>query len=332
MSDCSQPSSVSGLVGAGRGIRRSRAGRQRALQLTQVAAQGLQQRMARPPAGWCRRARHRAADAGERLPQRVAGVRQPQVQVVMGGQRVEQLDVGARQPGVPEQRQPRRQVGRAFAQPGNGLLRAGRAADRRGRGRPAPATVPAARPGRCRGRPGCRPASRPAAADAAWRRRRTARPAGAPPNSGDPGAARPRPRSSEVAQMRCQRAAPRLIQRAVDDLQQRPRHGLGRPRIVVDGAGDLGDQRAADCGTTPPRTRRRRGRACARAHAKAAGSASVPRRAPAPVPAPRRTGRAAGRPAGRRARRPADRCARHGADEAPSQATIDRRRRAARGG
>ena len=31
----------------------------------------------------------------------------------------------------------------------------------------------------------------------------------------------------EVAQMRCQRAAPRLVEAAVDDLQQRPRHRLG---------------------------------------------------------------------------------------------------------
>ena len=31
----------------------------------------------------------------------------------------------------------------------------------------------------------------------------------------------------EVAQMRCQRAAPRLVETAVDDLQQRPRHRLG---------------------------------------------------------------------------------------------------------
>ena len=48
--------------------------------------------------------------ARERLPQVVAGVRQPQVEVVVGGQGVEQLDLGGGQPGVPEQRQPLRQV------------------------------------------------------------------------------------------------------------------------------------------------------------------------------------------------------------------------------
>ena len=52
-----------------------------------------------------------AVHVGERLPQVVAGVRQPQVKVVVGGQRVEQFDLGAGQPGVPEQRQPLGQVG-----------------------------------------------------------------------------------------------------------------------------------------------------------------------------------------------------------------------------
>ena len=60
--------------------------------------------------------------AGERAPQLVAGVRQPQMQLVVGRQRVEQFDIGACQAGVPEQRQPCRQVGRPFAQPGDGLL------------------------------------------------------------------------------------------------------------------------------------------------------------------------------------------------------------------
>ena len=41
---------------------------------------------------------------------------------MVGGQRVEQLDFGAGQPGVPEQRQPRRQIGRALPQPGDGFL------------------------------------------------------------------------------------------------------------------------------------------------------------------------------------------------------------------
>ena len=42
---------------------------------------------------------------------------QPQVQIVVGGQRAEEFDLAGRQPGVAEQRQPRRQIHRPFAQP-----------------------------------------------------------------------------------------------------------------------------------------------------------------------------------------------------------------------
>ncbi len=52
-------------------------------------------------------------------------MRQPQVQFVVGGQRLEQFDVRAGQPGVSEQRQPRRHVSWAFAQPGHGLFMPG---------------------------------------------------------------------------------------------------------------------------------------------------------------------------------------------------------------
>ena len=64
----------------------------------------------------------RTVGAGQRSPQLVAGVWQPQVQVVVGSQGVEQLDVGSGQTGVPEQRQACRKLGRPFAQPGDGLL------------------------------------------------------------------------------------------------------------------------------------------------------------------------------------------------------------------
>ena len=47
----------------------------------------------------------------------------------------------------------------------------------------------------------------------------------------------------EVPEVGGERAAPRLVEAAVDDLEQRPDHRVGRPRVVVDGAGDLGDQR-----------------------------------------------------------------------------------------
>ncbi len=48
----------------------------------------------------------------------------------------------------------------------------------------------------------------------------------------------------KVAQMRRQRAAPGLGEAGVDRLQQRPCHRVRRPRIVIDRAGDRGDQRA----------------------------------------------------------------------------------------
>ena len=58
-------------------------------------------------------------DVGQRAPQAVAGVRQPQVQVVAGGQRLQQLDVGGGQAGVPEKRYPLGQVARCRSEAGN---------------------------------------------------------------------------------------------------------------------------------------------------------------------------------------------------------------------
>ncbi|PQM44077.1 hypothetical protein C1Y40_05764 [Mycobacterium talmoniae] len=77
-------------------------GRQRALQLAQVAAEGLQQRVPGAMPAVVGDAGHRAVAVLQRPPQRIGGVRQPQVQLVVGGQRLQQLDVGAGQPGVPE--------------------------------------------------------------------------------------------------------------------------------------------------------------------------------------------------------------------------------------
>ena len=61
--------------------------------------------------------------SGEHPPQRAqlgpkfcARVRQPQVQVVVGSERTQQLDVGGRKPGVSEQRDPRGQIGRVVPQ------------------------------------------------------------------------------------------------------------------------------------------------------------------------------------------------------------------------
>jgi hypothetical protein len=46
----------------------------------------------------------------------------------------------------------------------------------------------------------------------------------------------------EVAEVGGQGAAPGLVQARVDDLQQRPGHDIRRPRILIAGTGDLGDQ------------------------------------------------------------------------------------------
>src|ERR1700753_2170266 len=67
-------------------------------------------------------ARDRAVMSVELPPQRVTGGRQPQMQIVMGGQRLQQLDVGARQAGMSKQRQPCRQFTRSLVQACDGLL------------------------------------------------------------------------------------------------------------------------------------------------------------------------------------------------------------------
>ena len=73
----------------------------------------------------------RATDAavpGERVPQRRRGLRQPEVHVAVLAERAEQLDLGDRQPGVTEQREPVGQVEPVTAGP-----RAGRRSARAGR-------------------------------------------------------------------------------------------------------------------------------------------------------------------------------------------------------
>ena len=94
MSDCSQPSSVSGRSRPTEVFVGLRVGGQAALQFAQVAAEGGQQRVPDVAVAGVVAAGDRAVHAGERLPQVVAGVRQPQVEVVVGGQGVEQFDLG----------------------------------------------------------------------------------------------------------------------------------------------------------------------------------------------------------------------------------------------
>ncbi len=296
MSDCSQPSRVSGVsrvrgryssVAASAGRLRCSSRRSR----PRVASSGW------PTSRWLvsSRAAPSPCSAGKRLPQLVAGVRQPQVQIVMVGQRARAVRCRCTPAGCGRTAR----AGRAARWPppaaGQWFSRAGCAGDRQGRcghqrapqlRLPVQVGVEVA--------PCCRPASRPAAAGAAGRRRRTARPAGGPPRIGDRGAARLSAPMSKWPRCVASVAHHGSSKRAVDDLQQRPRHRLGRPGIVVDRPGDLGDQRRAGCGT--PRRRTRRHHRCGRApaRAKAAGSASAPRRGPAPAPVPRANGSGSG--------------------------------------
>ena len=85
--------------------------RERALQLAHVATEGGEQRVADPLVGAVLAARHGAGRSVERVPERGRGVRQPEVHVAVLAERAEQLDLGDRDPGVAEQREPRRQVG-----------------------------------------------------------------------------------------------------------------------------------------------------------------------------------------------------------------------------
>ncbi len=48
----------------------------------------------------------------------------------------------------------------------------------------------------------------------------------------------------EMAEVRGKRLAPVVAATGVDDVEQRPHHGVGGPRIVTVDAADLGDQRA----------------------------------------------------------------------------------------
>ena len=165
------------------------------------------------------------------------------MQVVVGGQGFQQFDVGARQPGVPEQAQPRWQrLGGGLAQPGDGVA----VPDVR---RIDPTASTSARhSGGCQLQVGVQVARR-AALPVDQQLRPLAGVGGEQP--GEPVRHRVTPTPAqlrlvvgvEVAQMRCQRGAPRLIQAGVDDREQRPAHRIRRPRIIIARAGDLGDQR-----------------------------------------------------------------------------------------
>ncbi len=96
-------------------------GGQAALKFAKVAAEGGQQRMGDGAVAGVVAAGDLPVIACELSPQVVAGVGQPEVKVVMGGEGLQQFDFGRRQSGVPEQRQPLGQICGGLLQCGKGF-------------------------------------------------------------------------------------------------------------------------------------------------------------------------------------------------------------------
>ncbi len=235
--------------------------RERPLELAQVPAEGGEQGVADAQVGVVGPARDGAGCADEGVPERRGGVGQPQVDVAVLTERGEELHLGDGDPGVPEQREPRRQV-----------LGSGASAERldhahvplAGRrlpdlgGQPAPEL---GLPGEVRreGATGSVGVVVPLPAGeqgGALRGVRTEQP-GQPPGDG---VAAPAPELAlltvlAVAEVGAQRACPGLARAGVDHRQQRPDQRVRRPGVVLAGAGDLGDQAGRrpelDPGTDP---------------------------------------------------------------------------------
>ena len=89
--------------------------REPALELAQVAAQRREQRVADAPVPDVVASRHGPGQVAGRPPLRLAGVREPQVEVVVRRERRQQVEVGRAQPRVAEEREPGRQVDRPSA-------------------------------------------------------------------------------------------------------------------------------------------------------------------------------------------------------------------------
>ena len=194
---CSQPSRVSGATtpGAVSAWRPRRAA---------VAAPGCRDPAMpatgdRPLGRAVVAARNHAVEVGERVPQRGRWLWQPEVDVAVLAERPEQLDLGNRQPGVAEQRQPVREVEFVAARR-EPLQHAGRAGRRAGPPLPDRAADATARPARAgrrrvrRRRRRCRGprASRSPARAAGRRTTRTEPQAAGPRSSGDCAAGRRR--------------------------------------------------------------------------------------------------------------------------------------------
>ena len=170
-------------------------------------------------------------------------------------QRIEKFDLGDGQPGVAEQRQPRRQIRCRILQSRKGfpmpdVWRVDTDAVDEGlpqRRLPVQVGVEVGTPVAPLGEDG-----RALPRVGREERREPSRHGVAPPLPQFPLAI-----GGEVAQVGGQGAAPRLVEALVDHLQQRPDHGVRRPWIVVVGTGDLGDQRVRvpelDAGAHPIR-------------------------------------------------------------------------------
>ena len=218
-----------------------------ALQLALVAAERCEQRVPDPAVADVLRARHLAGQVGQPLPEGSAGVGQPQVQVVMGRQVAEQLDLRDGHPGVAEQRDAWRQVTGTGAQPlqrrGVPLVRVW-GGDSLREGTPQwwlPGQVAIERVAEPVGGVAGGPVDQQLRPLCGVRREQ----AGEPPCDGVAAAA-PELRlvaGVPVPQVQRQSGCPRLVEAAVEHRQQRPGKCVGRPRIVVAGAGQLGDER-----------------------------------------------------------------------------------------
>ena len=179
---------------------------------------------------------------GELLPELVTGVGQPEMKVVVGGQRVEQLDVGYRKPRVSEEREPLWQVGRRLMKPHNGFGVPDvrwvdvDAVDEHPPQFRLPLQVLVEAVGHA-----VEPVDEQLRPLFGVRRKQ----AGEATRDGvAPALAQFLLLGLlEVAEMCCKRLAPRFSEAIVDHLEQRPDERVGRPRIVVDGPGDLGDER-----------------------------------------------------------------------------------------